>query len=356
VSSFAKLSQLNFRQGASLKGNQKTCDVMDKIGHYLRDGFQSHLEPITLRFFMPTMPAGMVLEYFNINFTRGAQRSLAATLIVVIAMTEGMQPTDMTDLELKIMRSLCYINVNCQPHKNTNALIRDVVIFNLRASETQRMDIMQYVRVFGLQATELINARAAGPGNIKDHKDTIQDCILAFNKETTVKNCKIDGDERLAVMNLYLFGEECQKLCADVWCSCKVRESPITVKFLAENWLQKKPPADACPMWRAMMTPQVKFLPFFFQRIITAFNAKVNQAQAQSMSTSIRLRATANKYREQINPDTLFACMCWANWQEDMRACNTPQRMADVNFMFFRGTLDDTIIKLMQQNDPEWQA
>jgi hypothetical protein len=30
--------------------------------------------------------------------------------------------------------------------------------------------------------------------------------------------------------------------------------------------------------------------------------------------------------------------------------------MADVNFMFFRGTLDDTIIKLMQQNDPEWQA
>lgn len=355
IDGYCKLSQLNFRQGASIKGNQKTCDVADKIGHFLKDGFMSNLEPIVLRFAFPSVQPGTPLENFNVNFTKGAQRSLAAMLIAEIAMTKGLQHTDMTEQEKKVMRSLCYIKVSCISQCTIKDLARNVVMLKQRGSETQRCDVLEYVKVFGLEATEVIKSRAAAGGNRAEHREVIIECIADFNRSTTVRNVKIDGDERQAVTNLCVYGEAVQKLCQEVWCSYKIRESPITAAFLKIDWLKKRPPADACSVWRAWMTPQAHLLPFFFQRVIITFNHKVNNVIATT-GRAAPLRASGSKFREIPSEDTLWVCMVWANWQESLKAALTPAKLTDLNHMMFRGTLDDVILKFIQQNDPDFQA
>ena len=98
-----------------MTGPAKTCDVADKIGHYLVDGFRSEREPLDLRFILPTVEAGTSLEPFGVKFVLGAARALAAIVIAETIVSMGVEIADFSNEERIVLATMCYISCTYDP-------------------------------------------------------------------------------------------------------------------------------------------------------------------------------------------------------------------------------------------------
>ena len=96
-------------------GPAKTCDVTDKIGHILTRGYRGNAEPLDLRFIMPTVNAGTVLEPFGTKFVLGAARAMAAIIIGEAVVNMNRNIADFTPEERIILGTLCYIPCTYEP-------------------------------------------------------------------------------------------------------------------------------------------------------------------------------------------------------------------------------------------------
>ena len=347
---YLTLSQLNFRTNCSLKGEAKTCDVTDKIGHFLSDGFSSDLDPVVLRFLAPNQAPGSAMANFSVNFQQGASRCLAAHLLAEVGMTHSYTANTLTAAEKKLMKSLLYITCSYPHADSISKLVSDTVLLKQRGAERQRLDVVQLVNAFTYSAEEM---HAKEPA--KTIEQCIQQAILNYNKRTHVKNCKIDGDERMAVQNLCNLGPEVVAIIKECWNSFKVCESPLTIQMLATNWLCKKIPDTLCSLWAEWAKPTKEKMPYFFKRITIAFSGKVMKENAANGKT-VLLRTSVGKFREKTSDELLFVCCCWASWQAELQSNMDPRRWADVQFMFYRGTLDEVIARLMRANDPNFKV
>lgn len=108
--------QLRVRsQQAVSAGPTKTVDILDKLEHFLQDGFNSDREPLDLRFLLPSVPGGTQLEPFSVKFVLGASRALAALIIAEIVVSMGVSPADFEEDDRLILEWLCYITCTYEP-------------------------------------------------------------------------------------------------------------------------------------------------------------------------------------------------------------------------------------------------
>ena len=356
-----KLSQFNFEggpedaegmalaQGCSLKGRPKTCDIIEKIGHYLASGFQHEIEPVVVRFFCPGVPAGASIGYFSVNFIKGASKTAAALLVAEMAMISGVCKEQWDGRSLLCLESLVLITTRYTGETTISDLVHNVTLLKQRASETQRMDIIQLINVFGLTAEQMAKEN---PSAGKDFRDWIIECINAFNKTTTVKNCRIEGNERQAVANLYNWGSQCRAIVRQCWNEFKVKESPITVSTLATNYLLKIPPATMAANWKAWMSPAKEKMACVLERNVMMYNARMSQFNtAKGRNTKIQ----SSQFKEKFDDDTFFLCMCWGSWAQELKSKVSPARWRDIVSMFYRGTFDEVILGAMRRNSPEFR-
>ena len=279
---------------------------------------------------------------------------MAALLLVEIAMTSGFTPDLMNDEELKCMRSMLYITANYEgPSASVQELVGGAVYIKQAKSETQRVDIIQYMNCFTHAALELKSSDPAWEG--KPEVELLQATILAYNKNCKVAACKVDGAEKMAIQNLCEYGADVQDIVIQCWNDYKVRDSPINQTLLSQNFLKKALPVGTFPYWTTAMKPTKEKLPVLFSRICTAYTTKVLRAQASQMG-NVNLRASNSKFKETVTDDLFFACMCWAHWTPELKARMSPTKWNDVNSMFQRGTLDDMIIRAMRTNDADFKA
>lgn len=279
---------------------------------------------------------------------------MAALLLVEIAMTKGFTPDLMNEEELKCMRSMLYITANYEgPSPTVQELVGSTVFVKQAKSETQRMDIIQYMTCFKHAAAELKLSDAAWEG--KPEVELLHAVILTYNKNCKMASCKVDGAEKLAVQNLFEYGSEVQNIVLQCWNDYKVRDSPINQTLLSQNFYKKALPVGTFPYWTTAMKPTTEKLPVLFNRICTAYTTKVLRAQASQMG-NVNLRMSNAKFKESVTDDLFFACMCWAHWTPELKAKMNPTKWNDVNSMFLRGTLDDMIIRAMRANDSEFKA
>jgi len=211
---------------------------------------------------------------------------------------------------------------------------------------------MQYVHVFA-NCLEELKATPTGAG--KNDMELMHLAVLEYNKTVRATNCKVDGDERLAVINLFQWGEAVQSICIDCWNDYKVRESPLTQRMLASNVLKMKLPDGVFPMWIEFMQPTKEKLPTYFERVCTTFSSKVQRAHG-IQGSSLQLRTSTSRFKEVISEEMIFAAMCWASWTTMLQSLVPPQRHADLNHMYMRGSLDDMIIKHMRMNESSFKA
>ena len=355
-----KLSQFNFEggpedaegmgmaQGCSLKGRPKTCDITDKIGHYLKDGFQHEVEPVVVRFFCPDAAAGSRIGDFGVNFIKGASKNAAALLVAEMAMISGVSKEQWDDKSRHCLESLVLITARYTGEASISELVNNVTLLKQRASETQRMDVIQLINVFGVSAEQLAKEN---PNSGKDFRELIIESINNFNRTTSVRNCKVEGNERQAVANLYSWGPESRKLVRMCWNEFKVKESPITVQLLATNFMQKKPPSAMQPNWKSWMEPLKSKMVVVFERAMSMYHAKMSQFNA-ARSTNARVQSA--QFKEKLDDDMFFLCMCWGAWGAALKSKASPARWKEIEMLFYRGTLDECILGEMRRNNPEF--
>ena len=81
----------------------------------MKDGFQSDKEPLDLRFLLPTVPAGSLLEPFSVKFVLGAARSLAALIVAEIVVSMGVSPGDFDAEDQHVLESLSFVTCTYTP-------------------------------------------------------------------------------------------------------------------------------------------------------------------------------------------------------------------------------------------------
>lgn len=121
----------------TVTGPAKTCDVADKIGHYLSDGFQSDKEPLDLRFIMPTTKAGTALEPFATKFVLGASRALAAIIIGEAVVSTGVNISDLSPTEKSALATMCFVACTyspCTPEGGVQELVTRSVMAKMRGA------------------------------------------------------------------------------------------------------------------------------------------------------------------------------------------------------------------------------
>jgi hypothetical protein len=74
---------------AHVPGEPKTCDVSDKIAHYLDRGFDTDAQALEIRF-MPDQTPGLTIAPFSIGYILGSSRSMAAVLLLEALMSVGL--------------------------------------------------------------------------------------------------------------------------------------------------------------------------------------------------------------------------------------------------------------------------
>ena len=335
-------------QGCSLKGRPKTCDITDKIRHYLATGFQHEQEPVVVQFFCPPVPAGAFIGPFCVNFIKGASRIAAALLVAEMAMVSGVSKEQWDDRSLLCLESLVFITARYTGEATISDLVHGVTLLKQRASATQRMDIIQLINVFGVAADQMATAN---PDSGKEFRDWIIECINIFNRTTTVRNCKIEGNERQAVANLYSWGRQSKAIVRQCWNDFKVKESPITVSILATNFLQKTPPVTMSANWKAWMEPTTEKMPCFLERKVMMYHAKLSQFNAAKTNRS---KLQSAQFKERLDDDAFFLCMCWGAWETTIKRQVSPARWEEITSMFYRGTLDEVILGEMRRNSPRF--
>ena len=82
---------------------------MEKIGSYLSKGFDSSLEQLDLRFLVPDVQAGTVLEAFSAKFVLGASSALAAVVIGEVIVSMGKCPLDLLPQDQVILETFCLV-------------------------------------------------------------------------------------------------------------------------------------------------------------------------------------------------------------------------------------------------------
>jgi len=70
-------------------GEPKTCDVSDKIAHYIDRGFDSDSQALEIRF-LGEQAAGMAILPFSIGYILGSSRSMAAVVLLEALMHAGL--------------------------------------------------------------------------------------------------------------------------------------------------------------------------------------------------------------------------------------------------------------------------
>ena len=352
-----KLSQFNFEGGpedaegtvgCSLKGRPKTCDIIDKVGHYLMTGFQHEQEPVSVRFFCPAALPGSVITDFSVNFIKGASKNAAALLVAEMAMISGTPMEHWDRRSLACLESLVFITARYGGESTITELVNNVTLVKNRAAETQRMDVEQLIRVYSVAAEA---AAKENPNSGKEFRELLIECINNFNKTTTVRNCKIEGNERQAVANLWSWGQDSRRLVRACWNEYKVKESPITVSLLATNFLGKKPPATMQPNWTNWMSPLKEKMVVVLERAMATYRARLTQFNS-ARGTATRTQGA--KFKESVDDDMFFACMCWGAWAQRLKGQASPARWKEIEAMFYRGTLDDPILGEMRRNNPEF--
>jgi uncharacterized Zn ribbon protein len=334
-------------QGCSLKGRPKTCDITDKIASFFDKTFEHAREPLYLRFLVPTMHAGSPIALFSVNYEKGASRAIAAHIIAQVATTSGIGVNDWDEESKQCLYSLVYITCFYKPVPNEAELTFTVCNLKQRAAETQRMDILQLINTF---ATQYLHDALMTTSELKDK---LVNTIAIYNKRTTQVNCKIEGQERMALINLVVWGQGCQAVVAACWNAYKIRESAMTVSVLCHDYLKKRVPEQTAPNWAAWMKPEPAKMQTLLTRLCTTYTVK-----QQLHASSGGRRSSAASFKEKVDDDLLWMCMCWHAWQEseEIKGCVSQKQLQDVNGMFFRGTLDEQVLSCLRRNDPNFKA
>ena len=101
------------------------------------------------------------------------------------------------------------------------------------------------------------------------------------------------------------------------------------------------------------MTPTPEKIASLLTRACNVFTHKLAIHNATVGQTR---RVDGSKFREKIDDDVFFLCMCWHAWQDDLKRCTTATKLAALNDMFYRGTLDDALLPAMRTNNPDFKA
>jgi hypothetical protein len=193
----------------------------------------------------------------------------------------------------------------------------------------QRPDPLELVTSFKLAAEGLTPSM---PGSTEEER--INAAILAFNKATTVRNCRIDGDERLAVKLICSLPSDAVAILEKVWSTYKHKESPITGSLLASPILRKKNEIENNLVWSAFFNHADR-VSWFFKRLIGGFEARLKRATLESGKVPT-LRGKAHNCRDKNMEDVFMLSSCFAAWVPLMTAQLSPAGMAEATDAFCR--------------------
>ena len=135
-------------------GEPKTCDVCEKIAHYMDRGFNSETEALDIRF-LPGLAPGMPIEPFSIGYILGSTRAMAAVALLealVVGATqitpEALQAKSAAGLPFaEVLSTLRWVRVTYRPTTDsTDLAIRTAP--HPQCRENKRMHHAEYFGTF----------------------------------------------------------------------------------------------------------------------------------------------------------------------------------------------------------------
>ena len=106
----------------------KTCDVTDKVAHYMDRGFDTDSQALEIRFLGDQL-AGRTIEAFSIGHILGSSRSMAAVVLLEALMSAGLTAANLEEVGpggkkfAECLSTLRRVRVTYTPTANTTDLV-----------------------------------------------------------------------------------------------------------------------------------------------------------------------------------------------------------------------------------------